>query len=259
MKILFYNIFEGCSKENQFQNLITFINKESPDILAFSEANHWEDNNFEKLNYFLEQTVYKNYIFSKSNTDFNLILFSKFTIQEHTIITKNIWHSILKVKINDINYFILHLNPKLESARIEEINELFSKYVNFYEKNIFMGDFNSLSKSDKYNEKSLKQKLLEENIIKFLDENNNLTFKLHLEMNKKKLIDNFYTFNSSFKHTVPTKINSDKDHITQLRLDFFYMTKEIDNSVIRNEIIITDLTNSISDHYPILLEFLEYN
>ena len=253
MKIIFYNIFEGCIDTDQFKCLVNFANDESPDILALSEANHWENNNFEKLNYFLEQTKYEYHTFSKSNTDFNLVLFSKYPITKFQIITQNIWHSILKVKIKNINYFVLHLNPKLETDRLKEIEELFSKYVSFDEQNIFMGDFNSLSRIDNYNEEKLTKELEERNISKFLDNNSNLTFKVHSKFKEFDFIDTFYKFNSIFQHSVPTQINTDAYHFTKLRLDFFYVSKEIENKITNNEIINTQLTNKISDHYPIKL------
>jgi exodeoxyribonuclease-3 len=257
MKIIFYNIFEGCVDDNQLGYLIEFIIQESSDILAFSEANHWEGNNFEKLNYFLEQTNYKHYVFSKSNTDFNLVLFSKYPITKSQIITQNIWHSVLKVKIKNINYFILHLNPNSEIDRLKEVEELFSKYVNFDEQNIFMGDFNSISKVDNYNEEELVEELKERNISKFLDDKSRLTFNVHSKLKEFNLIDTFYSFNSTFQHSVPTQINTDTFHFTKLRLDFFYVSKEIENKVLNNIIINTQLTNKISDHYPIKLELKE--
>lgn len=257
MRIIFYNIFEGCQNKKRFENLIKFITKVSPDILALSEANHWEINNFEKLNYFLEQTNYKHYIFSKSNTNFNLVLFSKFPIAKSQIITQNICHSILKVKIKDVNYFVLHLNPNMEDDRLREVEELLSKYVNLDENNIFMGDFNSLSEIDNYNEEKIINELENKNISKFLDVNSNLTFKVHSKLNEFGFIDTFYKFNSTFQHSVPTQINTDAFHSTKLRLDFIYVSKEIKNKIIDNKIINTTLTNSISDHYPILLEIEE--
>ena len=42
MKIVSFNIFEGCEEESRFKQLINFINKEDPDILGLLELSNWD-------------------------------------------------------------------------------------------------------------------------------------------------------------------------------------------------------------------------
>jgi exodeoxyribonuclease III len=254
-KIIFYNIFEGCSTKDNFDKLVEFTTRERPSILAISEANHWEDGNFQKLKEFKDRTNFKYHVFSKSNTDFNLALFANEEIREYKVITQNVWHSILVVKIGDIKYIIIHLNPNQERDRLREIGEL-KKHINKEEKIILTGDFNSISVHDGYDEENLICELKERKIEKFI-EKGELQFKVHKEIAELGLKDVHYLFCKNFGYSVPTKFNKDKAHFTKLRLDFFYVSENLIKNVKKYEILKDKLTDEISDHYPIALEIKE--
>ena len=253
IKIIFYNIFEGCNTKENFQDLINFINKEKPSIFAISEANNWEENNYEKLNLFLKKTNFRYHIFSKSNTKYNLALFSnlKKKKKKKKRTKKNIWHSVITAKIKDITYTILHLNPNGEKNRAKEMKTIF-KNLNLKEKNVIMGDLNSLSSKDNYKEKILLEQLKQLKITKFSN-NNKILYDVHNVIESKNLIDTHYIFNKNFNHTVPTNYNKDINHFSRLRLDYIYISNNLKNKITNYKILQNIETDKISDHYPILI------
>ena len=66
MKILSFNIFEGCEDKTRFNQLVNFVNKENPDVLGLLELNNWDKDDSAKLKQFVKETGFKYFCFCKT-------------------------------------------------------------------------------------------------------------------------------------------------------------------------------------------------
>jgi exodeoxyribonuclease III len=250
MKILALNIFEGCSDDDRLQKIITFVNKQSPEILLLSEANGWEVNNFGRIRKFMKETNFKFFHFSKSNSGFNLIVFSKEKIKVNSI-SKGFMHSLIIIKLNNLVIFFTHLNPSNEDSRLKEIKIILEK-IKEYDQCLLIGDLNSLSPLDVYDEKKI---LGESNTIKLKKFGvDKLRYDVQEEILKSGMIDGVKLFSKIFEYTVPTEFNRDKNHFTKLRLDYIYISSNLKDNLKSAIIIRNKITNQLSDHFPLFIE-----
>ena len=255
MKFMYLNIFEGCPERTRFKNIISFINKQKPDILGLSELNNWGKNNFKKLKEFQNKTKFKEVIFCKSLNEYNLAILSNTDFINFDVINEGFKTGMIKAKIKvngvGISIILTHLHSISEDLRLKEV-DIIKRYINKKENTIFMGDLNSLSNLDNYNER----KILAD--MKNIQSDKFGTKKLRKEVINKIMklgfIDPARKFSKSFEYSVPTKYNKDEAHFTKLRLDYIFVTKRLSSKLRKAKIIRTKETNQLSDHFPVVAE-----
>ena len=254
-KIIYINLYEGCKEKNKFLKVINFIKKERPDILGLSELNQWDKNNFSKLNKFKKQIDLNHSIFCKASSGYNLGLFSKYKLTDRVIISKNFKTGMIKASISiknkKLSIILTHLHSMGEDLRLKEI-DIIKNYVNKKEKVIFMGDLNSLSSKDNYNEPRLLKAMKKIKSNKFGERI--LRKEAIDKITKLGFIDSVRKFSKSFEYSVPTKYNKDQNHFGRLRLDYIFITKNLFKKLSKAKIIRTKETNQLSDHFPVVAE-----
>ncbi len=114
-----------------------------------------------------------------------------------------------------------------------------------------MGDLNSLSSKDCYDEKQLLEEMKSLGIKKFGVEK--IRFDTIKEIEKIGFIDSLKLFTDKFEYSVPTKYNKDFAHFTKLRLDYMFVTKSFKGNIMNTKILREEETNKISDHFPVLI------
>tara|TARA_Y100000310_G_scaffold327596_1_gene394204 strand:- start:3638 stop:4396 length:759 start_codon:yes stop_codon:yes gene_type:complete len=249
MKTIYLNVLEGCKNEERLDLILKFISDNNPDILALSELNGWENN---KLQEFLAKTNFKHHIFHRSKTGFHLGLFSKEKIIKSETINENMWHGFIKAEFEEFEMVLTHSDPFTEEKRLNEIEEIL-KILNLNKKIILLGDLNSLSPKDEYDEEKLLKILKEKNIKKFGQ--NKLKKDVQTKLLDAGLIDAVREFSDEFEYTVPTEYNKDEFHFEKLRLDYIYISKSLRPFLKNAKIIRNEETNQLSDHFPIMAEF----
>jgi len=245
MKLLYLNIFENGGGKERLDKIINFVNNERPDILSLSEVEKWNKDERTLLDFKL-RTKFR-YHFIKDH----IIIFSNFQINDEEHIGKGIMKVKLTVNKKSISLIAAHLSPGFEDKRLVQIDKIIKKSNN--EKTILIGDLNSLSPLDKYNEESLIETFRKINLKKFGDK------KLRFDVQKKilnfGLIDTVKKFSNSFEYSVPTEFNKDPHHAAKLRLDYLYITPNLLPNLKSSRIIRNEETNQLSDHFPIIAEF----
>ena len=131
------------------------------------------------------------------------------------------------------------LSPYTEDKRLKEIESI--KELIDEGKTILMGDLNSLSRQDNYDEIILEE-MKKNQFDKF--GKNKLRYEVIEELGKIGFEDTIKEFIAS----VPTPINIDKFHFADLRLDYIF-AKNVE--VKKAEVIRNKETDILSDHYPI--------
>ena len=255
MKIMYINLYAGVKEDERFQKVVDFINKYKPDILGLSELNNWDKDNLAKLKRFKKLTDFREHIFCKAKTGFNLGLFSNKKVLGFNIITEEMWHGAILAKFREgneeIEVILTHLSPENEDFRLKEI-KIINDHISRNHKIVLMGDLNSLSFKDHYDEKQLLKEMKDLGIKKFGVEK--IRFDAINEIEDIGFIDSLKIFTDKFEYSVPTKYNKDSTHFTKLRLDYMFITKPLKENVVNTRILRDKETNNTSDHFPILME-----
>lgn len=246
MKILTYNIGNGA--HGTFQNLISFVNLEKPDILCLQETNGWLKGAKSYLKRFTLETGYNHWQYGNSNTEFDLVILSRKPISRGKTYKKGFWHCAIHVEIpyrkSSIHIWNVHLDPRAAHYRVKEIDSLL-KLMGSTKNTVLTGDLNSLKSTDPYPPNMLED-LLNLGVTKFGQDN--LSYH-ELEILTKAGLTDVNT--GRFEPTVPTPHNHDPNHATNLRLDYVLSTPDIASEFKEVIVVKNIITNEISDHYPL--------
>ncbi len=255
MMVLYLNVLEGCQEQDRFEKIINFVKKENPDVLGLSELNDWDKNDFSRLKEFQERTKLSNVSFCVSKSGYHLALFSKFKIQQPTTNNADFRNGEVtgNLEINGKNIFVIltHLNPGTEDERLDEI-KIILQQIKDKENVILMGDMNSLSPHDDYEDFVLDE-IKKRKITKFGE--NKLRRDVITKVESFGFVDLVKIFSSNFEFSVPSPITPEKDklmhHFTKLRLDYIFVKRLSPNFA---KIIRDKETDLLSDHYPVVAE-----
>ena len=151
-----------------------------------------------------------------------------------------------------IKVVLTHLAAKNEDSRLKELDLIFQQ-IDPGQPVLLMGDMNSLSPQDPYDENVVLSEMQKARLDKFGKE------RLRYDAIKKILdfgfADSLKQFQTNFEYSVPTAFNIDEAHFTKLRLDYIFVTKNLLPYLIKSEVVRTKETNQLSDHFPVVAEF----
>jgi exonuclease III len=116
-----------------------------------------------------------------------------------------------------------------------------------------MGDLNSLSPQDAYDQSQLLKQMQDAGTKKFGTAT--LRFEVITSILKSGLVDVVKQAHPNFEFSVPTPYNRDAEHFTQLRLDYIFTSSDLVKNLKSARIIRTAVTDQLSDHYPVAAEF----
>ena len=139
-----------------------------------------------------------------------------------------------------------------EDTRSKEVDEIIKK-VNQDELFLIMGDLNSLSPQDSYDEKQMLAQAKSLGIKKFGARS--LRHDVISKLLNSGMIDTGKQFTNEFQSTVPTPYNHDIFHFTRLRLDYIFTTKKLLEHLKFARAVKNKETEKLSDHYPVEAEF----
>ena len=222
------------------------------DVLCVQEANGWNDGTPSQLETLAADTGLENYVFGDSNTRFKLATLARLPILGSQVHTEGFWHSAVQTTLSlgdgTLDLWNVHLNPGDEDSRLAEA-KLLTSMVDMDKPAIIMGDFNSLAETDTYPDELIAELTLR-GIKKF--GTNKLRYDVTSYFADAGLVDIAGAFGNC-QNTVPTPANQDMYHATSMRLDYMFATASLMKSVVDIEVPKDDLTDAISDHYPIVL------
>ncbi len=258
MKILTYNILHGGEDENKSRipMILNIIKSISPNVAAIQEANKFDKNDYAKLKQFKINFPYSAYsegLISKSGRRYDVVTISSIPLKKASDFDTSTRNGNLNISIDSefgkISICNTHLSPKTEDERLIELSKIIESQSK-YEHKIILGDLNSLSRLDKYEQKVFdsfndkqKRKFLKKGTPQY-DVTDLLTNLEYVDVT---------AFLNQIGNTVPTNSNVDVAHECALRLDYIFVSKSLINKVSNIEIIKNSLTEQASDHYPLVL------
>src|SRR4030042_6741724 len=251
MKLMLYNILNGG--ENRLDLILKVVKKEHPDFLVVNEANGFDREG--KLNKFSKEAGLIYAKLSLSGEDnYHTAIFSKYPFKEVEEI-KPLRNAgilvVIETEFGEISIIGTHLSPYTEDVRLQEVNLIINQQKQYPNK-ILTGDMNSLSDKDSYNEEIIKN-FNEAQMNKFT-RNGKFCFDVIKKIISSGYLDSALIFNRKTITTVPTGVKQDEAHLTDMRLDYIFISDSLKKKVKNYSVVKDDLTDRASDHYPVIIE-----
>ncbi len=253
MKLMTYNILDGG--DGRLDLILKVIKTENPDFLIINEANGFEKNDNQKLNEFSEEIGLPHFKLALSGEyDYHTAIFSRYPFKE----TKELKPlrnagiiAIIGTELGEICIAGAHLTPYTEDLRLSEIDLIVNQQKQ-YPNRILMGDMNSLSAGDDYNEEMIKG-FNDTQLEKFTTDGK-FRFDVISKITSLDYIDTAVIFDKQTVWTVPTKINQDEAHLINMRVDYIFVSNFLKDKIKNYSVIKNTLIEKASDHYPVVIE-----
>jgi exodeoxyribonuclease-3 len=260
LRLISYNVWYGFTKVPERKNLwMAWMNEQKPDVVSLQELNGYTD---QKL---AEDARRYGHSYSAllKEDGFPTGITSRYPIEDIQRIKEGFHHGLMRVRIQGIYIYVIHLHPSNWETRKSEIHQILEDIEGLPtdSKVILAGDFNTFSPLDSayyahgrlapffherdslYEEKNLNQGKLDYSVIQEV-----LDFGLiDLEARER---DPSFEFSGSF----PTLIEKEGEHGDQRRLDYVFASKNLVKTVKSARIIASDTTNILSDHLPVVVD-----
>lgn len=250
MKILQYNLYNGCEDSKRIELLNEWIKEnDNYDVIGFNEMNNWSQ---EKLNKYASQWGFAHsYLYMMENSEYWMAVVSKFPIEFISTYEDEFQHGLLHVKINNINILLTHLVP-FDSKKREIESRFIVNLTNEIEGPcIIMGDFNSLSPIDHsyYEENNVRDLLTKEPKLYKELSNSEINYKPIQQI----LGAGFHDLGSNreFQYSIPTEFGKSINSPIKRRIDYILVDDEIIKFNPITEVKKDKKTELISDHFPV--------
>lgn len=251
MKLITYNILNGG--EDRLESIIKVISGEKPDFLIINEANEFEKD--DKLNKFSEKIGLPHFKLSLSGEyNYHAVLFSKYPFKEVKEIKPLRNAGVLVVvdtKLGKICIAGAHLSPYTEESRLPEIDLIIDEQKQYPNK-VLIGDMNSLSAGDGYDEEVIKG-FNETQLSKFTT-NGKFRFDVINRITASGYLDSALIFKKQKTPTVPTGLKEDEAHLTDIRVDYIFVSESLKDKIKSYSVVRNKITEKASDHYPVTIE-----
>lgn len=260
LKVISYNILQGFREDDPElkKSFMKWADSINPDVIAFQEMNGYTNEELKELG----QKMGYPYTALVRETGYPPAIISKYPLKNTGKITEGLLHGFLYTQILDQHFVVLHLNPFSYKKRNEEIRIVLDQLSNVPEKEsvLIMGDFNSLAPTDslfygKNDEKLvlMKEKELENDKIRNLN-NENLDYSVIQLIIDAGYIDTWKQMHpENYTKSAPTS-SMRSDPANDVRIDYIWINEAMRPRLKNSTIIKDDLSERLSDHYPMLLE-----
>ena len=260
LRIISYNVWYGFTKVPERKETWTaWMKTQQPDIVSLQELNEYTP---EKLAEDAKSYGHDYSVLLKED-GFPTGITSRYPIDDIKIIREGFHHGLMRVRIKQIYFYVIHLHPSNWHVRKKEIKQILRNIEELPTGTevIMAGDFNTFSPLDSiYYTHGRLEPFFNDRDSLYKEKNlndGNLDYTVIQEVMDVGLIDleaslrtSSYTFSGSF----PTLVKMEGQHGDQRRLDYFFASKSLADKVTKAKIIASDTTLILSDHLPIVME-----
>jgi endonuclease/exonuclease/phosphatase family metal-dependent hydrolase len=261
LRLITYNVWYGFTKVPERKNKwIRWMQEQKPDIVSLQELNEYTS---DMLAADAASWSHPHSVLLKEE-GFPTGITSKYPIEDVQRYMDGFHHGLLRVKIQGMIIYVIHLHPSNWEIRNKEIDFIITNIKGQPKDTpiILAGDFNTFSIYDsvfyshgklepffmardmEYNEINLKHGYLDYSVLEKLRKNDLIDLEYHMR-------PSYYYFTGSF----PTLIEKEGEHGNQRRLDYVFTNQKLADQVIRAEIIADEVTLKLSDHLPMIVDF----
>lgn len=232
MKILQYNVLNGCAQQERFNKFNDWIKKQTYDVIGFNELNGWTN---EKLKEYAIKWGYQySYLFEMNSSPYRIGVIAKTSIQLIEATESLFHHGLLHVKISGNHFLLSHFSPHSNAHREKEASEIVKRIEKLHhEPVIVMGDLNTLSPLDNsyYNKENQKDYQ---------------PIKMLLDCGLEDT-----TTSASFNYTFPTSLLHETKLEEKVRIDYILVNAKLKKFNPTSSVIYDDEVEKLSDHYPV--------
>lgn len=252
LRLLSYNVREGFDHMdiNKVDSFVQWVKKINPDIICYQELSSFTPK------FLAELAARYNHPYSVMYQvdNYPVGISSKYPITGvQDLHVKGSVHGCILANILGINVFALHLSPRSLSERIDEMDGLSAEAKSFPSGSytFFAGDFNSFSEFNANNygpDWSSDMHEMKPNVEQDFTVTNTL-----LDMGYK---DSYTMFHDTFKRSEPTKAYFQyPDKWKGTRYIYVFLSPELAKHCTSADIWYDETTESLSDHYPMVVDF----
>ena len=264
VRFMDYNIMNGMwwDQYNNYERFVTWVNGQSPDVLAFCEtATHWNEtkgklpntpearylpSNLDKL---ALRWGHQYTALGPHQDNYPVAITSKYPIEVVQRIGEGLSHGALHVKIRGVNYVVIHTWPQRfsmgdktrkdnggDQTRYDELKKTLDLTINnpeFKDEKywVMTGDMNSRSPRDRKHYEALGYNY------------NYDAQQLMIDTYHHDLVNEF---NEEFQSSIPQR---------PWRIDYIYCNDALFPYVTKATTVYDRFTEVASDHYPVMMEF----
>lgn len=249
-KVMTYNILMGLEDPEREEKFVEYLTELDVDVLALQELNGLSPKELKTL----ANKYNHHYSVQLKRMGYPVGITSKYPIEVVKRLRLGLHHGALHVKIQGVNYIVVHLSPLSAEKRQKEIDYL----ANYLEKEnllnqediIILGDFNAHSEedSDSVDAKNMEQFYDDKNLI-----HGEIDYSVISSISDYGFIDSYTYLNQKedrYSFTYP----SDNYDLRGERIDYIFVSQSLEDHLVKSEILVNDETKAISDHFPILLQ-----
>ena len=260
LKIISYNVWYGFTQvPERKKTWIAWMNEQGPDIVSLQELNEYTHQKLAED----ARSYGHSYSALLKEEGFPTGITSRYPIEDIKIIKEGFHHGLLRVRIKQIYFYVIHLHPSNWEIRKNEIKHIIQNIDGLPPDSqvVLAGDFNTFSSLDSiyYSHGRLEPFFNDRDSL--YDEKNlnngKLDYSVIQEVMDFGLIDLEASFrNSSYKFSgsFPTLVEKEGEHGDQRRLDYVFASKNLTNKLTKANIIASDTTLRLSDHLPVVIE-----
>lgn len=261
IRLITHNVYYGFTKiPERKEQWLRWMREQEPDIVSLQELNEYTPAQLEED---ARSWGHSHTVLLKEE-GFPTGITSRFPIEDVHRYLDGFHHGLIRVKIQGIYIYVIHLHPSNWKFRHQEIDEILENIANLPENSriILAGDFNTFSPADSifYQHGRL------EPFFKGLDVRDNannlnegkLDYGVIEKIIDSRLIDiefksrpSEYNFTGSF----PAWLDTEGEHGDLRRLDYIFVSPNLVEKVKDAKIIADSTTQYLSDHLPVLMDF----
>jgi endonuclease/exonuclease/phosphatase family metal-dependent hydrolase len=259
-RIISYNVWYGFTREaERKENWLTWMKEQIPDVVSLQELNGYSPQLLAED----AESYGHGYSVLLKEDGFPTGITSRYPMDDIQKTTEGFHHGLIRVRIQDIYFYVIHLHPSNWESRMSEIKLILQDMEKLPpdSKIILAGDFNTFSPVDSiYYSHGRLEPFFHERDIEFGERNLNkgkLDYAVIQEVMDFGLSDlealsrlPSYKFSGSF----PTLIEKEGTHGDQRRLDYVFASRNLASKLVQANIIASDTTTLLSDHLPVVVD-----
>lgn len=261
LKIITHNVWYGFTKkpEPRHADWLKWMASQTPDVVSLQELNEYTP---EKLADDAKAWGHEYSVLLKED-GFPTGITSRFAISDVKRIRNGMHHGLLRCRIRNIWFYVIHFHPSNFARRIEEAALLKADVESLPQENpliVLAGDFNGFSPADRA-QYDADMELVP--FFRMLDQRDPKSRNLNqgridyggleaiLSQGYFDVIDHHRKQGSRFIGTFPAPLVSDENHGTDRRLDYIFVSPGLLPFVKSSQILRDAVTEKLSDHFPV--------
>ncbi|XZE51666.1 endonuclease/exonuclease/phosphatase family protein [Planctomycetaceae bacterium SH139] len=261
LKIITHNVWYGFTKKGQprHEQWLQWMATQQPDVVALQELNGYTA---EKLAADAKNWGHPHSVLLKEE-GFPTGITSRYPITDVAKIRQGMHHGLLRCRIEGIWFYVIHFHPSNFARRIEEAGHLQADIATLPDVDpriVLAGDFNGFSPLDRRRYDS------DDKLVPFFEMLDGRSTSAR-NLNQGKLdyggleaimAQDFFDAVAGFRDdakpfvgTFPTSLVSDENHGTDRRLDYIFVSPNMQPHLESADILRDQRTELLSDHIPV--------